>query len=241
MKQILTVVFACAFAAACSSNNDTTDGGPDAAPDTSGDTGTGDTGAKDTGVQNPPPPTLGMQLDRMGRAAINTVGSKTFDKNNRDAAENAYNHDSTPSMWKANHAKDIAASLAILDALDAPDPNGCGNQVAVGLSNNMMKQAAGAYDFLAGVLADDRLRLFTGGDGKCGLYLAVEANALGVTNQNCGGRTPIDDVVDESYSLLSGAFDFTKQNPFLFGDGVPVDPALSTSFAAGFPFFAPKH
>jgi len=237
------IIAACILALACNSDNSMTDGGPDVANDIS----VQDMNVKDTPADtndsggNPAPPTLGAQLDRIGRPAINTVGSKTFDKNKRDMAENAYNIDSNPAQWGTNHAADIAADLAILDALDAPDPTGCGNQVAVGKSNGNMVKAMGAYDFLAGILADDRLRLFTGGDGTCGLYLAVEANALGVANMNCGGRTPVDDVITESYSLLSGAFDFTKMPPFLFSDGIPVDPALKTSFGAGFPFFAAKH
>lgn len=233
------------FVLACSSDNGNGDGGSDAQPgqDTGvQDTSTADNNQPDGNNNIPPPPTLGAQLDRMGRPAINTVGSKTFDANNRDTAENAYNANGDPTTWVAKHKADIAASIAILDALDAPDPNGCGNQAACGLTNGNMTKASGAYDGLATLLADDRLRVFTGGDGTCGLYLAVEANAaLGVTNMKCGGRTPTDAVIAESYSLLSGAFDFTKMNPFLFSDGTTVDPALATSFAAGFPFFAPKH
>src|SRR5205823_1950885 len=110
---------------------------------------------------------------------------------NRDAAENGYNHDDNPSAWSANHKADLAVSLAILDALDKPDNAtpanaGCGNQVAIPANQ---KQMAGAYDLLASVLADDRLRVFTGGSGGCAVYLAVELNALVVTNLDCGGRT----------------------------------------------------
>lgn len=195
----------------------------------------------DPGPMFPPAPKLGEQIDRMGRPAINTVGSKTFDAANRDAAEDAYNKEADMSKWSA-FAPDIAASLAVLDALDKPDNAtpamaGCGNQVAAG-----GKQDAGTYDTLAGVLADDRIWVKLTAKGGCGLYLGVEANFLGVANDTCGGRTPVDDVVDESYSLLSGAVDFSKlpDNPFLFGDGVGVEAATKTAYEAGFPYFAAK-
>ena len=199
-------------------------------------------GAGGMGPEYPAAPKLGLQIDRMGRPAINTVGSKTFNKALRDAAEDAYNADGMADGWAAKYTADIAGSLAVLDALDKPDNAmasmaGCGNQIAAG-----GKQTAGAYDFLAGVLANDRLWVKLTAKGGCGLYLAVEANALMVTNDLCGGRIPTDDVIDESYSILAGAFDFSKlpMNPFLFGDTIPVDPATKTAYEAGFPYFAAK-
>lgn len=205
------------------------------------------------GMMEPPPvfpaaPKLGVQIDRMGRPAINTVGSKTFGTPAaRDLAETAYNAASDPATWVAMFKADIAKSLAVLDALDKADNAnaamaGCGNQVGVPAAT---KHAAGAYDLLAGVLADDRLWVKLTA-AKCGLYLAVEANALEVVNDNCGGRSPTDDVIDESYSLLSGAFDFANlakmppTNPFLFGDTIPVDPATKTAAEGVFPYFAAK-
>lgn len=205
-----------------------------------GGMGTGGMGG-DPGPTFPPAPKVGAQIDRMGRPAINTVGSETFDKTKRDAALDAYNVEGDPSKW-STFAPSIAKSLAVLDALDKADnadatKAGCGNQVAAG-----GKTTKGAYDTLAGVLADDRLWVKLNAKGGCGLYLGVEANFLGVTNDFCGGRTPVDDVVDESYSLLSGAFDFSKlpMNPFLFGDGVAVEAATKTAYEAGFPYFAAK-
>src|SRR5207244_7849593 len=61
----------------------------------------------------PPPPKLGTQIDRLGRPAVNTVGSKTFNAAGRDASENAYNADDKPAMWVANHKADIAADLGV--------------------------------------------------------------------------------------------------------------------------------
>jgi hypothetical protein len=40
--------------------------------------------------------------------------------------------------------------------------------------------------------------------GGCNLYLGVEAGVLGVTNDDCGGRKPAYDVIETSYSALSG-------------------------------------
>jgi hypothetical protein len=239
-----------AFLAACGDDETSTTTTTSTTATTSSAGGAGGTGpgagggggaGGDIGPVFPPAPKLGAQIDRMGRPAINTVGSKTFDKANRDAALDAYNKEGDLTKWSA-YAADIAASLAILDALDKADNAdpamaGCGNQVAAG-----GKQTKGTYDTLAGVLADDRLWVKLTAKGGCGLYLGVEANFLGVTNDTCGGRTPVDDVVDESYSLLSGAFDFSKLpgNPFLFGDGIPVEPATKTAYEAGFPYFAAK-
>ncbi len=260
----ITVVAALAtgtiWAAACgSSSSGSATGSATVGPTTASGTGgatssTAGTGGSSTstmasgtgGNMPPPPPTLGAQIDRMGRPAINTIGSKTFDTAaNRDAAETAYNKESDPTKWVAAFKANIAQDIAILDALDAADPAGCGNQFGVPPAT---KTAMGAYDAASALLADDRLRLFTGGNGQCGLYLAVEANALGVANQFCGGRTPVDDVIDESYSILAGVQNFMKlpqqtgaMGAFPFGDGIPVDPALNTAFMAGFPFFAAAH
>ena len=245
--------------AACGGDDDTATTTATATTTTTITTGTGGTTTATTsasggggagGMMEPPPvfpaaPKLGVQIDRMGRPAINTVGSKTFGTPAaRDVAENVYNAASDPATWGAMFKADIAKSLAVLDALDKADNAtaamaGCGNQVAVPAAT---KHAAGAYDFLAGVLADDRLWVKLTAKGGCGLYLAVEANALMVTNDFCGGRIPTDDVIDESYSLLSGAFDFTKlpANPFLFGDTIAVEGTTNAAYLAGFPYFAAK-
>jgi hypothetical protein len=70
--------------------------------------------------------------------------------------------------------------------------------------------------------------------GRCRLYLAVEALAGRVENDDCGGRTPLSDVIDVSYAaLVLGAFSSVP-------DAVPDDdvPAASTE---RFPFLAPPH
>jgi hypothetical protein len=146
-------------------------------------------------------PTLGAQIDRMGRPAINTAGNKTFepDVEKADIGKNAYNADSDPSKWVAAYVPEIEKNIAILDSLDTV----CGNQ----LMADMTKMDATRYAGLAGVLADDRLYVNTAG-AMCTTYLGVEADFLGVKNTDCGGRTLSYDVIDTSYTLLAtGALD----------------------------------
>jgi Domain of unknown function (DUF4331) len=149
---------------------------------------------------NPAKPTIGStQVDRMGRAAVNTALTNPFGvtppTQTTNQTKDAYNAVTNPADW-SQFKTQIAQNLAILDGLDMV----CGNQFAAGAS-----ATAGRYNTLAGVLADDRLFVNTG-TGTCSTYLAVEAafvtgGALGAGD--CGGRTPTEDVVDETYSLLA--------------------------------------
>ena len=66
----------------------------------------------------------------------------------------------------------------------------------------MTKTDTTRYSGLAGVLADERLYVTTEG-AKCETYLGVEANALGIDNTDCGGRTLKYDVIETSYSVLA--------------------------------------
>ncbi|MCB1876204.1 MAG: hypothetical protein KDH88_09540 [Chromatiales bacterium] len=167
---------------------------------------------------DPSPPALGsVQIDRMGRSAINTALIGPFlDDTARGMNQDAYNTAADPAQWGTMFSAEIAGNLAIYDSLDTV----CGNQLLAGAAAQ-----AGRYDTLASVLADDRLFVNTG-SGTCETYLGVEA---GVTN-DCGGRTPLEDTVDSSYSvlavgMLSGV-----------GDGVDSDVDGNASVSA-FPFF----
>ncbi|HEY1554359.1 MAG TPA: hypothetical protein VGF94_05960 [Kofleriaceae bacterium] len=68
----------------------------------------------------PAAPTLGTQIDRMGRPAINTALNHVFDgsADSKTAARDAYNADAGPSNWGATFGAEFAGNLAILDALD---------------------------------------------------------------------------------------------------------------------------
>src|SRR5690242_12077132 len=103
----------------CGGNNNKTPDAPPMQPD-------GPT--PDSPPATPPPPSLGPQIDRMGRPAINTALNHTFDTNSmtKNAAKDTYNQDEGEGNWPTAYGGDFAASLAILDSLDAT----CGNQIA---------------------------------------------------------------------------------------------------------------
>jgi len=169
----------------------------------------------------PPPPQISaVQIDRMGRAGVNTALTNPFFRESVMAEEmeharvqDEYNAATDPTQWSAAFAPEIAANLAILDGLDAV----CGNQLL-----------DGQYDMLGGILADDQLYVNTA-SGTCQQYLAVEANAVGVTNTDCGGRTPLEDSIDTTYSLLAAGVLSGV------GDGVPSDGDGHASLTA-FPY-----
>jgi hypothetical protein len=167
-----------------------------------------------------------VQIDRMGRAGVNTALTNPFFRESVPAEElaheailDAYNAASNPDQWATLFSSEIAANLAILDSLDTV----CGNQLLAGPS-----PVAGRYDALPGILADDQLYV-NASSGSCAQYLAVEANAVGITNNDCGGRTPLEDTIDTTYSVLAaGALSGVT-------DGVPVD-GDGTASLTNFPF-----
>jgi hypothetical protein len=148
----------------------------------------------------PPVPTLGAtQVDRMGRAGVNTALTDPFDieTSTPDQVKGGYNAARDPTQWGTQFKALIAKNLAILDSLDTV----CGNQLLAGAT-----AVAGRYDTLASVLADDRLYVRTD-KTTCTTYLGVEANAVGIANNDCGGRTPLYNTIDVTYSALAiGAF-----------------------------------
>ena len=190
--------------------------------------GGGDSGKTDGGNPNAPP-TLGTEIDRMGRPAINTALNHTFDidPTAKGNAKDAYNQDQGVSGWQAAYTPQFAGNLAVLDSLDNSDDlgNGCGNQFGFALTHT--------YTALAGVLADDRVYVDTSQttcSGTAG-YLSVEIAALLSTPGNdCGGRTPNADVIARTYAAASGASSFD--------DGVT---AASSPAGTTFPYLADPH
>jgi hypothetical protein len=187
-----------------------------------GDGGGGD--ASDTGAQvptPPAPPTLGAQIDRMGRPAINTALNHTFDPNpmTQNMAKDAYNADNQPTHW-TTFIPEIRANLAIYDGLDTV----CGNQAGYATLTSP------DYQTLATVLAGDVLWLNTAST-TCTQYLGVEFNALpnAVPNSDCGGRTLTEDTIDVTYNALAG-------NAAMNGIKAPAS-APSTTF----PYLAAPH
>jgi len=160
------------------------------------DGGDGGGGATPRGAGNPP--ALGPQIDRAGRAAISTALVETFnpDDTAKGDAKDDYNEDGNPGGWVAAWSGPFTGSLAILDSLDGM----CGNQLLAG-----DEAVQGRYDALAGILADDRL-LVNAASGDCGVYLGLEGELVGALDEGdggCGGRTPDDDVIERSYSVLA--------------------------------------
>ncbi len=178
----------------------------------------------------PAPPTgqpvTGPQIDRMGRPAINTALIGPFLDPGlggpRGALQDIYNGAAVPAQWQERFAGEMASNLAIYDGVD----RNCGNQLLAG--DNAVP---GRYGTLASVLADDQLYVNTA-SGTCQIYLGVEGNAVGITNTDCGGRTPLEDTIDVSYSVLAiGALSGVT-------DGVASD-ADGTASLNDFPFYAP--
>ena len=174
----------------------------------------------------PAPPGLGAQIDRMGRAGVNTAVTDPFNLNStsKGANQDGYNAAAVPAQWGSQYASRFAGNLAILDSLDTV----CGNQLLAGPA-----PVAGRYNTLSSVLADDQIYI-NSSSGTCNVYLAVEANAIGITNNDCGGRTPLVDTIDRTYSVLATGM--------LAGvtDGVPSD-ADGTHSSTGFPFLLPPN
>lgn len=166
----------------------------------------------------PAAPTLGAQIDRMGRAAVSTALIRGFDPTAEAQQVKAdYNKNDNVMAWfdPANIAE-FAKNLALVDVLDkTANGGGCGNQAFYnGNPTGGGDPAADSYTTLAGVLANDRLFLDTE-KTTCAFYLAVEFGVATGNYTTCGGRAPQYDVVDFSYSMLAagvGGFTVTPQS-----------------------------
>jgi len=207
-------------------------------------------------------PTLGTQMDRLGRPAINTALNHAFDgTTGAGSAKDAYNQDGSPGGWAANAAA-FAASLAFIDVLDTGlsctagtcTPNagaaagaGCGNQAEY---NGQLLGSGSAtpqsYATLATILSNDQLYLDTS-KNSCELpgtahanYLGVELNVLASLPNTCGGRAPTNDVMDASYTVLAtgvNGFNTTDFSPAI-KDGVGPHADVSNDT---FPFLGAPH
>jgi hypothetical protein len=210
----------------------TLDTGSDAdagAPAEAGHDGGTDSGTEGGAPGLPPAPVLGTQIDRMGRPAINTALNHTFDPactTTSCPAKDEYNADDVITHWPS-YVPQFEGNLAIYDGLDG----NCGNQAGFA--------AATGYATLAGVLADDRLWVNTAA-ATCQQYLALEFNALGVTNTDCGGRTPNESAIDLTFNVVAGMLNVaglpSNPGPLTNGIKAPSAPAGTT-----FPYLQPPH
>jgi hypothetical protein len=174
-------------------DDDTGDQADDGNDDTPDDDGEDDGDAPDGGGANEMP-ALGTQIERMGRPAINTALNGTFDPSSDSGGQkkDGYNQDDDKANWSATYTDEFRVQLGILDALDTQ----CGNQLGADL-------VAPRYSGLAGLLADDQLYVNSDSGDCTESYLAVEADALGILeNDLCGGRVTTFDVIETSFSVL---------------------------------------
>lgn len=189
------------------------------------------------------------QIERMGRGTINVAVTNPFDLdytavgggNGVNATRDLHSKDGNVQGWAARWTPILAITLGIYDGVD----RNCGNQFgACGMAGGCAvgsTPAAGRYNTLAGVLADDQLYMDTT-KTNCSFYLAVEANALSVPGANtfCGGRTPLVDVVDVMYTAATvgaGGFPASAGAAFAITDGVTQD-GETTDSLTDFPFLS---
>ncbi len=162
----------------------------------------------------PAAPTLGAQLERMGRPAINTVLNHTFDPDSarKQAAKDAYNAAANPATWATTALgtgdvilTQFEANLGIIDSLDSSATvDGCsaGHHPPF---YDTTKTDATAYQGLAGALASDALLLNTATGTCVGAtprqgYLAVEG-ALATQHRAGLVRGPRADLRRDGHEL----------------------------------------
>jgi hypothetical protein len=209
------------------------------------------------GAPLPPPPALGAQLDRMGRPLISTALIGVFAPAQDQAAmRDAYNRAPDPATWATSLIStgvtietEMETNLAVFDAFDIADPMisnpGCGNAVLY-VPPPLPPGPSSSYRVAADLFADDEIYVDTA-FASCPIYLALEiqyattgAGTKGHTT--CGGRTPSDDVVDLTYSMLAAGKDgvdpTTSDGAPKLHDGVAAHTDIKESV---FPFLGSPH
>jgi hypothetical protein len=199
----------------------------------------------------PPPPVLGRQLSRAGRAMVKRALIGAFaDEATRAATRDAYDRAPDPAGWKAaplsasvTVGDELATNLAVFDAIDkglmVPNQTlaGCGNALRYARPPGTQ-----SYQGAVEIFADDQLYIDTS-KALCGAYLALEielASAGTFVHTTCGGRTPGDDVVDVTYSVLASGVDALDPANQLAGrirDAVSPHGDITDTF----PFLGPPH
>lgn len=178
-----------------------------------------DTDVTDTDPAVPAKPVLGDQIDRVGRPGITTALLGAFGTNSSTGGmlRDGYNTDANTAGWTSSYKSGLMNALAVWDGLDTQ----CGNQLLAVMPGTVI-----TYNNLGGVLADDKLYVNAAG-AACTTFLAVELNASGQANMDCGGRTLDEDTTDALYSLL------------ITGTMASVDDGISVPASSGvFPYLA---
>lgn len=173
----------------------------------------------DGGLPTPPPPALGLQIDRVGRPLVTSLLLGDPNDPQRASLSAAWNEEDDPLLWE-RFAPALQGTLGLFDGLDGT----CGQLTPT--------FTFGRFDSLALLLADDRLFVDTR-VGICEQPLAVEAEPLGlIPIFDCGGRTPVVDAVDAMLSL------FASGGRTDVSDGLEEDPDGEVSTIV-FPFLGP--
>lgn len=232
MKNHILFAFSVAALAACGSNDNTNQ-----------DMGT---------TPDPVKPAMATtQIERMGRPTINVAVTNPFDLDyttvgggaTRDQTRDMHSKDGNVQGWKAKWSPILAKTLALYDGVDTK----CGNQLGAcgafgGCPSVGYVAKTTDYDTLAGVLADDQLYVNTA-KTDCSFYLGVEANVLAIpgTDGFCGGRIPMADVVDITYTAavtgVSG-FPVPPATAFMVTDGNVLKDNEGTDSLSAFPFLS---
>lgn len=205
------------------------------------------------GAPIPPPPALGAQIDRMGRPLIGTALIGAFAAAQDQAAmRDAYNRAPDPAAWptamistSATIQAEMEHNLAVFDAFDIGVTTitnaGCGNAVRY-----QTPPMPASYRVAAGLFVDDELFVDTAFT-SCPIYLALEMQyaTTGVgtkAHTTCGGRTPSQDVIDLTYSMLaagrSGVDPSASDGAPTIHDGVAAHTDIKESV---FPFLGAPH
>lgn len=205
------------------------------------------------GAPIPPPPALGVQIDRMGRPLIGTALIGVFAPAQDQAAmRDAYNRAPDPAAWAttmistgATIEAEMEHNLAVFDAFDIGVTTitnaGCGNAVRY-----QSPPLPSSYRVTAELFADDELFVDTAFT-SCPIYLALEmqyatTGAGTRAHTTCGGRTPSHDVIDLTYSMLaagrSGVDPVSSDGAPTIHDGVAAHTDIKESV---FPFLGPPH
>jgi hypothetical protein len=193
----------------------------------------------------PPPPALGVQIDRAGRPGISAMLIAVFSAPAvQTAAREVYGGAPDPAAWQTTMLPtglaikdELAANLAVFDVIDSPTPaTGCGNPLIYTKPMN-----AASYQRAAALFADDQLYVDTSLP-TCTVYLALEIEDASATipHTTCGGRTLTHDATDVTYSVLASGVDGLNQASG-FTPNIHGSLTAHADITDSFPFLGPPH
>ncbi|HTR53246.1 MAG TPA: hypothetical protein VMJ10_21270 [Kofleriaceae bacterium] len=177
----------------------------------------------------PAAPSLGTQIDRMGRPAINTALNDVFAPAGtaKTAAKDTYNQDAGPSNWQTMFVPLFVGNLAVFDALDkgfvhtgsltVGDPSATGKCKSSGMTCQYDKTCTTAGDYCLAYKCDDGTTA-CGRNADCGTghfclgqacgnqveYNGMLAGDATYTPHACFAGSPPTYQADCSYAMAAG-------------------------------------